>query len=112
MQIFTSCYDGVVRRMDAEKEIFDLVYNSDEGIYALSQPKKDSSCLYLGDASGGFTVFDVRTGKCCSSLALHENKINTIDFKCENSHIVATGSTDRNSCTWDLRYTGGEDKPT
>ncbi|KOM32924.1 hypothetical protein LR48_Vigan01g248000 [Vigna angularis] len=34
--IYTSCYDGVLGLMDAEKEIFDLVFQSDETIYALS----------------------------------------------------------------------------
>lgn len=108
MQVYTSCYDGLVRLMDAEKEIFDMVYNSDECIYALSQPKNEANCLYFGEGRGGFTVWDNRIGKCSSRLDLHESRINTIDFNPENPHIVATSSSDGTACTWDLRYTGGD----
>ncbi|KAH1217028.1 WD repeat-containing protein 76 [Glycine max] len=51
-KIYTSCYDGILRLMDAEKEIFDLVFESDESIFALSQPTNETNCLYLAEGSG------------------------------------------------------------
>ncbi|KAJ1385907.1 WD40/YVTN repeat-like-containing domain superfamily [Sesbania bispinosa] len=105
-KIYTSCYDGLIRLMDAEKEIFDLVFNSDESIYCLSQPKNEANCLYFGEGRGGLTVWDNRVGKCLSNWVLHEDRINTIDFNNENPHIIATSSTDGTACTWDLRCAG------
>ncbi|CAJ1944764.1 unnamed protein product [Sphenostylis stenocarpa] len=104
-KIYTSCYDGVLRLMDAEKEIFDLVFEIDEKIYALSQPTNETNCLYLAEGFGGLTIWDNRMGKRSSHWDLHESRINTIDFNCQNPHIVATSSSDATACTWDLRYT-------
>ncbi|OIV99867.1 hypothetical protein TanjilG_26205 [Lupinus angustifolius] len=104
-KIYTSCYDGLIRLMDAEKEVFDLVFNSEECIYSLSQPKNDSNCLYFGEGRGGLTLWDNRIGKSQSQWVLHEDRINTIDFNCENPQVVATSSSDGTACTWDLRYT-------
>ncbi|XP_058759414.1 uncharacterized protein LOC131632691 [Vicia villosa] len=110
-KIYTSCYDGFIRMMDAEKEIFDMVYNGSESdnacIYALSQPKNDANCLYFSEGKGGLAVFDNRIGKCSSHWDLHEARINTIDFNPQSSHIVATSSSDGTACTWDLRCIGG-----
>ncbi|KAK7347563.1 hypothetical protein VNO80_22098 [Phaseolus coccineus] len=103
-KIYTSCYDGLLRLMDAEKEIFDLVFESDEKIYALSQPTNETNCLYLAEGSGGLTIWDNRVGKQSSHWDLHDSRINTIDFNCESPHIVATSSSDATACTWDLRY--------
>ena len=94
--------------MDVEKEIFDLVFECDESIYALSLPTNETNCLYLAEGYGGLTIWDNRIGKRSSHWVLHESRINTIDFNCENPHIVATSSTDGTACTWDLRYTDGD----
>ncbi|KAH1201802.1 DNA damage-binding protein CMR1 [Glycine max] len=107
-KIYTSCYDGILRLMDVEKEIFDLVFECDESIYALSLPTNETNCLYLAEGYGGLTIWDNRIGKRSSHWVLHESRINTIDFNCENPHIVATSSTDGTACTWDLRYTDGD----
>ncbi|MED6146437.1 hypothetical protein PIB30_034553 [Stylosanthes scabra] len=107
-KIYTSCYDWFIRLMDAEKEIFDMVYSSDEGIYCLHQPKNEANCLYFGEGRGGLTVWDNRMGKCSSSWVLHESRINTIDFKCGSPHILATSSSDGTACTWDLRYANAD----
>ncbi|XP_027333074.1 WD repeat-containing protein 76 [Abrus precatorius] len=107
-KIYTSCYDGFVRLMDAEKEIFDLVLDSDETIYSLSQPTNEANCLYFGEGGGGLTVWDNRIGKRSSQWVLHESRINTIDFNSKNPHIVATSSSDGTACTWDFRYIDGD----
>lgn len=106
-KIYTSCYDGLIRLMDAEKEIFDMVYNGENSIYALSQPKNEVNCLYFAEGSGGLSVWDNRIGKCSSQWDLHESRINTIDFSPQTTHIVATSSSDGTACTWDLRSIGG-----
>ncbi|WJX90453.1 hypothetical protein P8452_72351 [Trifolium repens] len=92
-KIYTSGKDGFVRMMDAEKEIFDMVYNT----------RDDDS-----EGSGWVTVWDNRIGKCSSlsHFSLHRNRINTIDFNPENPHIAITSSTDGTACTWDFRCTG------
>lgn len=104
MQIYTSCYDGFLRMMDAEKEVFDLVFNSDDTIFSLAQPNNDANCLYFGEGPGGLNIWDSRAGKFSSQWALHNSRINTIDFSPENLHIMATSSSDGTACTWDLRY--------
>ncbi|CAI8610470.1 unnamed protein product [Vicia faba] len=108
-KIYTSCYDGFIRLMDAEKEIFDMVYNGSDNacIYALSQPKNDANCLYFSEGKGGLAVLDNRIGRCSTHWDLHEARINTIDFSPQSSHIVATSSSDGTVCTWDLRCIGG-----
>ncbi|KAG4932823.1 hypothetical protein JHK87_046825 [Glycine soja] len=68
----------------------------------------ETNCLYLAEGYGGLTIWDNRIGKRSSHWVLHESRINTIDFNCENPHIVATSSTDGTACTWDLRYTDGD----
>ncbi|AES98334.1 drought sensitive protein, putative [Medicago truncatula] len=46
MQIYTSCYDGLIRLMDAEKEIFDMVYNGENKIYA-SHRQRMKQTVYI-----------------------------------------------------------------
>ncbi|KAG5111070.1 hypothetical protein JHK82_040293 [Glycine max] len=48
--------------VDAEKEIFDLVFESDESIFSLSQPTNVTNFLYLAEGSGGLTIWDNMIG--------------------------------------------------
>ena len=89
--------------MDAEKEVFDLVYSSNDPIYSLSQRPYDIKCLYFSEGRGGFNIWDERVGKCSTQWNLHEDRINSIDFNSENSNIMATSSSDGTACIWDLR---------
>ncbi|KAK4792321.1 hypothetical protein SAY86_022756 [Trapa natans] len=102
-KMFTCCYEGFLRRMDIEKEVFDLVYVADQCIYSLCQQPNNSSGLYLGEGRGGLKFWDERTGKTPDSWDLHESRINTIDFNPRNPSIMATSSSDGTSCIWDLR---------
>lgn len=102
-QIFTCCYDGLLRLMDVEKETFDLAYSSDHCIYSISQQPNYMKSLYFGEGQGGLNIWDERTGKCSSSWALHDSRINSIDFNVCNTNIMATSSTDGTVCIWDLR---------
>lgn len=111
MQIYTSCYDGFLRLMNAEKEVFDLVYSSDDAIFSLSQQPNNVHSLYFGEGrGGGLNSWDERTGRFSSQWILHADRINSIDFNSQNPNIMATSSTDGTACLWDLRSVNA-DKP-
>ncbi|PON37196.1 Guanine nucleotide-binding protein, beta subunit [Trema orientale] len=109
-KVFTCCYDGYIRSMDVEKEIFDLIYSSDNTIYSFSQRSDDMKCLYFGEGRGDLNIWDERTGNCATQWTLHEDRINSIDFSSENPNIMATSSSDSTACIWDLRSIDA-DKP-
>ncbi|XP_059304230.1 uncharacterized protein LOC132056165 [Lycium ferocissimum] len=102
-KMFTSCYDGFIRVMDIEKEMFDLAYLSEHPIFSISQWPHDMNSIYYGEGSGELGICDLRAGKSSVSWKLHEERINTIDFTSENCNIMATSSTDGSACIWDLR---------
>ncbi|KAL8497728.1 hypothetical protein ACS0TY_021164 [Phlomoides rotata] len=109
-KMYSSCYDGSIRLMDVEKEVFDMVYSSEYSIYSISQSTHDVKSLYFGEGIGGINMWDVRAGKSSFSCDLHEYRINTIDFNSDNEYIMATSSTDGTACIWDLRQINA-DKP-
>ncbi|CAA2994498.1 WD repeat-containing 76 [Olea europaea subsp. europaea] len=109
-KMFSSCYDGFIRLMDVEKEVFDLIYSSEHSVYSISQSPHDTKSLYFSEGYGGINMWDLKAGKSLSSWNLHDNRINTIDFNSENSNILATSSTDGTACIWDLRHMNA-DKP-
>ncbi|CDP14277.1 unnamed protein product [Coffea canephora] len=105
-KMFTSCYNGFIRLMDTERELFELVYAGDHAVFSLSQSPNDMNSLYFGEGNGQLRVWDARTGKSSSSWGLHQKRINTIDFKPQNTNIMTTSSTDGTACIWDLRKVG------
>ncbi|KAL8554387.1 hypothetical protein ACS0TY_002537 [Phlomoides rotata] len=44
--MYSSCYDGSIRLMDVEKEVFDMVYSSEYSIYSISQSTHDVKSLH------------------------------------------------------------------
>jgi len=107
-QVISSSYDGLIRLMDVEKSVFDLVYSTDEAIFSLSQRPNDEQSLYFGQDYGVFNVWDLRAGKSVFHWELHERRINSIDFNPQNPHVMATSSTDGTACLWDLRSMGAK----
>uniref|UniRef100_A0A1J3JJI4 WD repeat-containing protein 76 n=2 Tax=Noccaea caerulescens TaxID=107243 RepID=A0A1J3JJI4_NOCCA len=105
-KVFSSSYDGLIRLMDVEKSVFDLVYSSDEPIFSLSQRPNDEQGLYFCEGYGMLKVWDLRAGKSMFHWDLHEHRINSIDFNPRNPHVMATSSTDGTACLWDLRSMG------
>lgn len=105
-QVISSSYDGLIRLMDVEKLVFDLVCSSDEPIISLSQRPNDEQSLYVGDGYGMLNVWDLRAGKSVFHWRLHRAWINSIDFNPQNPSVMATSSTDRTACLWDLRSLG------
>ncbi|KAK1395913.1 DROUGHT SENSITIVE 1 [Heracleum sosnowskyi] len=102
-KIFTSSYDGCIRLMDVERETFDLAYHGDHSICSLSQRPNNVKSLYFGEGQGKVNVWDETSGKSSSLWSLHEGRINSIDFNAHNTNIMATSSSDRTACIWDLR---------
>nr|GLL20329.1 WD repeat-containing protein 76 [Ipomoea trifida] len=107
-KMYTCCYDGFIRLMDIEKELFDSIYFSDYSIYALSQRPDDVNSLYYAEGNGKLGIWDLRAGKSSSSWSLHEDRINSIDFNLEDNNILATSSTDGTACIWDMRNAGSK----
>ncbi|KAL3642926.1 hypothetical protein CASFOL_013741 [Castilleja foliolosa] len=107
-KMYSSCYDGFIRMMDVEKEVFDMVYYSEYSIFSLSLSPHDTKSLYFGEGKGGVNKWDLRAGKSSLSCDLHEDRINTIDFNSENENIIATSSTDGTACIWDMRHMNAE----
>ncbi|KAK6126940.1 hypothetical protein DH2020_039318 [Rehmannia glutinosa] len=110
-KMYSSCYDGFVRLMDVEKEVFDMVYCSEYTVYSMSLSPHNIKSLYFSEGKGGVNMWDVRAGKSLLSCDLHEDRINTIDFNPENENVLVTSSTDGTACIWDLRRMNA-DKPT
>ncbi|EOA35049.1 hypothetical protein CARUB_v10020154mg [Capsella rubella] len=107
-KLITSSYDGLIRLMDAEKSVFDLVYSTDEPIFSLSKRPNDDQSLYFGEGNRMLNVWDLRAGKSVSHWDLHELRINSIDFNPLNPHVMATSSSDGTACLWDLRSIGAK----
>ncbi|KAF8103403.1 hypothetical protein N665_0188s0339 [Sinapis alba] len=106
-KVISSSYDGLIRLMDVEKSVFDLVYSSSgDAIFSLSQRPNDEQSLYFCEGYGKLNVWDLRAGKSNFHWDLHEHRINSIDFNPQNPHVMATSSTDGTACLWDLRSMG------
>ena len=103
MQINTSCYGGQISSLDIEKEIFALSYSTDNPITCMSQQPGDVNSLYFGEGEGVVRQRDQRSRKSILSWDIHESIVNTIDFNPENTNIMATSSSDKTACIWDLR---------
>ena len=103
MQITTSCYGGQIRSLDIEKEIFALSYSTGNPITCMSQQPGDVNSLYFGEGEGVVRQWDQRSRKSILSWDIHESIVNTIDFNPENTNIMATSSSDKTACIWDLR---------
>ncbi|CAN6971438.1 unnamed protein product [Brassica rapa subsp. trilocularis] len=109
-RVITSSYDGLIKLMDVEKMVFDLVYSRDEyePIHSLFQRPNDEQSLYFGTREGMFNVWDLRAGKSVFNWELHKYRMHTIDLNPQNLHLMATSSQDRTACLWDLRTMGAK----
>ncbi|KAF5805090.1 putative transcription factor WD40-like family [Helianthus annuus] len=105
-KIITSCYGGLVRSLDVEKETFGLVYSTEHAIFSMAQQPDDANNLYLGEGHGVVNIWDERSARSSFSWELHDSRINTIDFNPENTNMMATSSSDGTACIWDLRKIG------
>lgn len=110
LQMYTSSYDGFLRLMDAEKEVFVLVHRSEDAIFSMAHNPNAMNSICFGEGKGGLNMWDERAGKSSSNWMLHEARVNTIDFNSQNPHMMLTSSTDGTACIWDLRNVNA-DKP-
>uniref|UniRef100_A0ACD5ZIE9 Uncharacterized protein n=1 Tax=Avena sativa TaxID=4498 RepID=A0ACD5ZIE9_AVESA len=102
-KIYSCSYQGEICLMDFEKENFNMVHLCESPVYSLCQAQNHARCLYFGDGNGDLTLFDERVGKVSTTWDVHNERINSIDFHPENTHMLATSSTDQTACIWDLR---------
>ncbi|GAB2300238.1 hypothetical protein Dimus_034276 [Dionaea muscipula] len=101
-KMYTSSYDGLVRMMDVEKEVFDLIYSGEDPIYSLSQPPNNMNSICFAEG-GVLNMWDQRAGKASGSWALHQRRINSVDFNSANTNIMVTSSPEGTACVWDWR---------
>ncbi|KAK3123160.1 hypothetical protein QOZ80_8AG0625000 [Eleusine coracana subsp. coracana] len=102
-KIYSCSYWGELCLMDVDKEIFDTIQICEYPIFTLCQAPSNPSCLYFGEGNGELKLFDERMGMVATTWNAHDMRINSIDFHPENPNMLATGSTDRTACLWDLR---------
>ncbi|GJX55355.1 WD repeat-containing protein 76 [Tanacetum coccineum] len=102
-KITTSCYGGQILSLDIEKETLALSYLTDSPVTSMSQQPGDVNSLYFGEGKGVVCQWDQRSRKSIVSWDIHESIVNTIDFNPENTNIMATSSSDKTACIWDLR---------
>ncbi|CAL9075219.1 unnamed protein product [Musa textilis] len=96
-------YDGYIRLMDIREGTFNMIYSSDYLVFSLCQSPSNVGSIYFGEGSGELKLWDERAGKVSGTWGLHEQRINTIDFRPDNINMIATSSTDGTACIWDLR---------
>lgn len=102
LQIYSSSYHGEICLMDVEKESFNTIHLCDSPIFSLCQAPDSHSSLYFAEGND-LKHFDERAGKVSTTWNLHDNRINSIDFRPENPYLFATSSTDRTVRIWDMR---------
>ncbi|WVZ85237.1 hypothetical protein U9M48_032184 [Paspalum notatum var. saurae] len=101
-KIYSSSYHGEICLMDIEKENFNIIHLCDYPIFSLCQAPNSPGSLYFAEGND-LKLFDERMGRVPTTWNLHDNRINSIDFRPENPHIFATSSTDRTVRIWDVR---------
>jgi WD40 repeat protein len=102
--LYTSAYDGSVRRLDVERECFSLAWGDLEMEYSAMALSNGGDTLLLGDNLGQLDRIDVRSSsRIGKTLALQNRKINTVHCDPLAEHLVATSSTDSTIAIWDLR---------
>jgi WD40 repeat protein len=107
-KVLSCSYDGFIRCMDIEKEVFDMLYTNDGNIMlsAICCAPHGYQSVYFAEAFGEMKMLDLRVGGVSNSYDLHEKRIQTIDFHPQNPHLVSTSSTDCTASIWDVRNMG------
>ncbi|KAI4974531.1 hypothetical protein ZWY2020_047811 [Hordeum vulgare] len=102
-KVYSSSRKGEICLLDFEEENFSIVHLWEWSVYSLCQAQDSVRCLYFGDGNGGLTLSDDRVGKVLTTWDAHDDRINSIDFHPEKTHILATSSSDGTACIWDVR---------
>jgi len=114
--LFSFSYDGTVRKMDMDRQDFQLIYqNNDEEQYGwlqhgcLLDETSTNSSMILGMSSGHVLMIDPRTGSSSSnernfiwSHKLHEKKVQTVSLGMDGRYLC-TASLDRSIKLFDMR---------
>ena len=102
--LYTSAYDGSVRKLDVERECFSLAWGDLEMEYSAMALANGGDTLLVGDNLGQLDIIDARSSsRIGKTLTLQNRKINTVHCDPLAEHLVATSSTDSTIAIWDLR---------
>ncbi|KAG0641171.1 WD40-repeat-containing domain protein [Tuber brumale] len=100
--LYTSSYDGSVRKFDLATGVASEVFVAEDGDALSGVEVHDTNMLYFSTLDGLFGRRDLRQ-KQTDIWTLHEKKIGGFSTHPRAPHLVATGSLDRTLKIWDLR---------
>ncbi|KAG1756714.1 WD40-repeat-containing domain protein [Suillus paluster] len=101
--IFTTSYDGTIRRLSFVSGVSQEIFSSDELITSVDLPVGGHE-MWISDASGGLTHLDLREpkDKACW-YGLSSAKIGTVSINPTSPHFLLTASNSRLLKVWDSR---------
>ncbi|GMN47169.1 hypothetical protein TIFTF001_016350 [Ficus carica] len=106
-QVFTSCYDGYIRSMDAEKEVFDLIYSTDgkmcnkkylhvHRINSIDFNSDNPNILATGSSDGDVFIWDLRSIDANKPRVLnifsHKRAVHSAYFSPSGKCLASTSS--------------------
>mmetsp|Transcript_17986 Transcript_17986/g.30093 ORF Transcript_17986/g.30093 Transcript_17986/m.30093 type:complete len:576 (+) Transcript_17986:99-1826(+) len=99
--LWSSSYDGTVRRTDIECQAFVEAYRTpgeyeEVRIQDMAFNGNSSDAAYLACSTGEVTVLDTRSGQAGWTAQFHDGKINSIQVHPQHEHILVTASSGMN----------------
>ncbi len=79
--MYTTAYDGIVRRMDPAQGEFELLAVREDAEFSAFDCTVDGNSMLLGDKDGDVEVVDARDPSKGTSINLHDRKINTLHVR-------------------------------
>jgi WD40 repeat protein len=106
-KLITCSYDGSIRLMNIEKQIFEelFIHPTEASFCSLCACHTNGHVVYYSSKDGSVGRLDLREHTSSSSLySLHRKRVNTIDMHPLRETWLLTGSGDRTACLWDIRH--------
>ncbi|KAG2157168.1 WD40-repeat-containing domain protein [Suillus clintonianus] len=102
--LFTTSYDGTIRRLSFVSGISQEIFSSDEHLITSIDLPVGGNEMWISDASGGLTHLDLREpkDKACW-YGLSGAKIGTVSINPTSPHFLLTASNSRLLKVWDSR---------
>ncbi|XP_062518069.1 WD repeat-containing protein 76-like [Corticium candelabrum] len=106
--LFSTSYDGTVRCMDVQREIFDEVFSlpasQEVKLNSLSFTSTSFDSFIIACSDGKVRIVDVRASKChCAEVALHMRNVKCVDVHPLVRDYFVSCSADSVVAVWDLR---------
>lgn len=110
-ELYTSSYDGSVRKLDVHTNCFSLAWGDEDMEY--SAMGLSGETLIMGDNCGQLDLIDIRSNSRIirKPVTVHNRKVNTIHVDPIAQHLIATSSTDSTVAMWDIRKLGTRATP-